>query len=138
MKFAFIQAEKASFPVGFMCEQLAVSRSGFYAAQKREASPRQQTDGRHGHAALLAIARNDRRIEQLTRIVAVHQRHAKALGVVFQEQLQATLLETLSHERVHQRPQLFRRVPECAQHHPLGRRPELPLSAVRISVDPLQ
>ena len=44
MKFAFIQAEKALFPVGFMCEQLAVSRSGFYAAQKREASPRQQAD----------------------------------------------------------------------------------------------
>ena len=44
MKFAFIQAEKAHFPVEFMCEQLAVSRSGFYASQKRAASPRQQAD----------------------------------------------------------------------------------------------
>ena len=31
MKFEFIEAEKAQFPVGFMCQQLGVSRSGFYA-----------------------------------------------------------------------------------------------------------
>ena len=44
MKFALIQAEKAHFPIAFMCEQLAVSRSGFYASQKREPSSHQQAD----------------------------------------------------------------------------------------------
>src|SRR5204862_352093 len=44
VKFAFIEAEKARFPVEFMCAQLAVSRSGFYAWQRRDASPRARTD----------------------------------------------------------------------------------------------
>ena len=44
MKFAFIQAEKACFPVTFMCAQLGVSRSGFYAFQAREASLHAQAD----------------------------------------------------------------------------------------------
>lgn len=44
MKFALIEAEKACFPVEFMCEQLAVSRSGFYAWQRRDASQHQQDD----------------------------------------------------------------------------------------------
>ena len=44
MKFAFIQAEKACFPVGFMCEGLGVSRSGYYAWQQREPSKRERED----------------------------------------------------------------------------------------------
>ena len=44
MKFAFIQGERHRFPVGFMCDQLGVSRSGFYASQKREVSTHEQTD----------------------------------------------------------------------------------------------
>mgnify|MGYP003296217482 CR=1 FL=1 len=35
MKFAFIAAEKAAFPVRVLCRILAVSRAGFYAAQAR-------------------------------------------------------------------------------------------------------
>lgn len=35
MRFALIDAEKANFPVGFMCRQLEVSRSGYYAWRKR-------------------------------------------------------------------------------------------------------
>lgn len=35
MKFALIEAEKADFPVSFMCRQLRVSRSGYYAWRGR-------------------------------------------------------------------------------------------------------
>jgi putative transposase len=44
MKFAFILAEKAVWPVTVMCEVLRVSRSGYYAWQGRPASAREQAD----------------------------------------------------------------------------------------------
>ena len=46
MKFAFIQAEKASFPVTLLCRVLQVSRQGFYASQSRPESARRVVDGR--------------------------------------------------------------------------------------------
>ena len=46
MKFAFVAAEKATWPVAWMCRKLAVSRSGFYAFQARRESPRAVDDGR--------------------------------------------------------------------------------------------
>ena len=39
MKFAFISEEKVAFPVAALCRLLAVSPSGFYAAQGRPRSP---------------------------------------------------------------------------------------------------
>lgn len=44
MKFAFIDAEKATFEVAYMCRELAVSRSGYYAWRSRETSARAQDE----------------------------------------------------------------------------------------------
>lgn len=46
MKFRFIDAEKANFPIDFMCKQFGVSRSGFYAFMKRPVSPRERDENR--------------------------------------------------------------------------------------------
>jgi transposase InsO family protein len=44
VKFAFIRAEKASFPVEVLCRILGVSRSGYYAWEQREPSQRALAD----------------------------------------------------------------------------------------------
>ena len=36
MKFAFVEAERANFPVEVLCRVLKVSRSGFYASRRRK------------------------------------------------------------------------------------------------------
>ena len=46
MKYSFICAEKAVWPVLVMCRALGVSRSGFYSAQKRPESKRAYEDRR--------------------------------------------------------------------------------------------
>ena len=48
MRFAFIAAEKAGFPVRLLCRTLQVSRAGFYAWQGRPVAPRAQADERLG------------------------------------------------------------------------------------------
>ncbi len=44
MKFAFIQAEKAYFPVAALCRVLGVTRQGYYAMNKRGPSERAKSD----------------------------------------------------------------------------------------------
>jgi transposase InsO family protein len=44
MKFEFIEAEKANFPIAFMCFHLDVTTSGFYAWRKRPPSARWLAD----------------------------------------------------------------------------------------------
>jgi transposase InsO family protein len=44
VKFAFIDAEKAFFPIAFMCRMLKVSRSGYYASRTRPTSSRVHAD----------------------------------------------------------------------------------------------
>jgi putative transposase len=48
VKFAFIAAEKAIFPVSLLCRTLGVSRPGFYASQARPPAPRHSADERLG------------------------------------------------------------------------------------------
>lgn len=44
MKFAFIDAEKANFPVAWMCRRLDVSRSGLYAWRRRPQADHDKRD----------------------------------------------------------------------------------------------
>lgn len=46
MRFAFIQAEKANWKVAALCRALKVTRSGFYAWQRRGPSQRRREDER--------------------------------------------------------------------------------------------
>jgi putative transposase len=48
VRFAFIAAEKATFPVRLLCRVLEVSRAGFYAWQDRVPSSHAHTDERLG------------------------------------------------------------------------------------------
>ena len=44
MKFELIDTQKAHFPVEFMCQQLGVSRSGYYAWKGRPEAERNKAD----------------------------------------------------------------------------------------------
>jgi len=44
MRYEFIQAEKANYPIRFMCKVMAVAPSGFYAWRKRGVSEREKED----------------------------------------------------------------------------------------------
>ncbi len=63
MKFSFIAAEKAIYPVGVLCDVLGVSRSGYYAWSGRPAPSRAIEDA-----------------ELRAQIAAVHQRSRSTYG----------------------------------------------------------
>lgn len=63
MRFAFIAAEKAQYPVRVLCSVLAVSRSGFYAWQRRAEPKRRAADRQLG-----------------VEVVAIHKRSRKTYG----------------------------------------------------------
>lgn len=69
MKFAFIQAEKATFPVTVLCRVLEVSRAGFYAAQRRPVAPRVTEEARLA-VQIAAIHRASRRCYGSPRVQA--------------------------------------------------------------------
>lgn len=60
MKFGFIDAEKAHYPVLVLCEVLSVSRSGFYAWKKRPPSRRALEDERLKCHVIAAFKESDR------------------------------------------------------------------------------
>ena len=65
MIFAFIEAEKANFPITFMCDRLGVSTSGFYEWRHAQANPcrRRQEDA-----------------ELLERIIEIHTMSRRSYG----------------------------------------------------------
>ena len=63
MRFDFIAAEKAQYPVRVLCRCLGVTRSGFYAWHRRPLSQRAQED-----------------VALLQRVRRVHARHRRAYG----------------------------------------------------------
>jgi transposase InsO family protein len=88
MKFAFIRAEKAFFPVAALCRLLGVTRQGYYAFARRPPSSRVVSDralqdrvqqvhaesrGTYGSPRVLAVLRHDgeqvgkRRVERALR-----------------------------------------------------------------------
>ena len=60
MKFAYVEAEKARFPVSVLCKVLRVSRAGFYAWRARPLARRKQQDTELGEA-IAAIHQASRR-----------------------------------------------------------------------------
>ena len=69
MKFAFIQAQKAEFPVETMCQHFGVSRSGYYAFCRRGPSRRNAED-RALSEAIAAIHQRSRGVYGRPRVQA--------------------------------------------------------------------
>jgi putative transposase len=61
VRFGFIAAEKATFPVRVLCRMLQVSRAGFYAWRRRLPAPRAQADKRLGLEIAAIHAESQRR-----------------------------------------------------------------------------
>ncbi len=84
MKFALIDAEKANFPVGLMCRQLGVSRSGYYAWRTRPQSARASEDIELGARVLQVHLESHRRYgsPRVHKALAAEGRHVSRKRVV--------------------------------------------------------
>lgn len=87
MKFAFIHEQQRQFPVGLLCRVLEVSRSGYYAWQRR---PPSETSRRQ--AALVAEIRQAHRESRGTYGSPRVQRELAARGVPCSENTVAKLM----------------------------------------------
>lgn len=79
MKFAFIAAEKARFPVQVLCDVLGVTRAGFYAARGRPPAARTRTDQRLA-IAIAAIHADSRRCYGSPRVHAELRARGERVG----------------------------------------------------------
>ena len=79
MKFAFIAAEKAHFPIQVLCAVLGVTRSGFYAARGRPPARRTRADQRLA-VAIAAIHADSRCCYGSPRVHAELQARGERLG----------------------------------------------------------
>jgi transposase InsO family protein len=102
VKFAFIHAEKASFPVAALCRLLGVSRQGYYAFARRPVSARVSTErvlrsrlqqlhvessGRYGSPRMLRALRSEgmcvgkRRVERAMQSLGIQARTRRRFRV---------------------------------------------------------
>ena len=102
MRFSFIHAEKASFPIAALCRLLGVTRQGYYAFARRPASARVtaehglrarlqelhvEMDGRYGSPRMLRTLRAEgvrvgkRRVERAMRSLGIQARTRRRFRV---------------------------------------------------------
>ena len=79
MRFAFIESEKAQWPVVVMCRVLDVSRSGFYAWRRRPVSAREREDVALG-AQIAAVHSESRGTYGVPRVHATLKAQGRAVG----------------------------------------------------------
>ena len=113
MRFAFIQAEKANYPVALMCRLLGVSCSGFWAWCCRPESQRARDDKR----LLVAIKTSHAASRQTYGSRRVH-RDLKAAGETIGRQRVARLMRTAGLQARRHRP--YRVTTNSEHHHPIA------------------
>jgi putative transposase len=113
VKCAFIQAEKAAFPVTVLCRVLGVSRAGFYAAQRRPVPARVTADARLA-VQIAAIHRASRRCYGSPRVHA----ELRARGQGTSRKRVARLMRTAGLAARHRRA--FRVTTQSRHTHPVA------------------
>jgi len=79
MKFAFIHAEKANFPVAALCRLLEVSRQGYYAFAKRPLTPRVERD-RHLQQSVQEVHAESRGTYGSPRVLAALRQRGESVS----------------------------------------------------------